>query len=947
MKPIKNMAISLFMGLTLAACSTQDTIGGLGSDYDESDTESGLDFKNLDHQQVRDEYQELIGLVDDAYLKEQIKRRIAGVHMQESDEKITRASSAPQKGYYRDAIDSYIDILEKYPNSPDNAEVLYQLAKAYDVEGQTNNARQMLERLVKRHPYYSNLPEVYFRLGDIYFNNAKYNLAEHAYRETSNTDGGKLLLNSHYMLAWALYKQGIYHKSLNHFSYVLNKLLMAELSGRQLNNIEKPLVQDTLHSMSLALVNLGGANAIEDVDLLEGKPYVWRVYNELAEFYMEKARYDDTAVTYRDFINVYPMDERAANFNQSLIKAYIKGAFPKLVLSEKDNYSDRYGPNSKYYGQHQSLQKNIKGNLKEYYVELAAHYHSQGQAALKKSKKKPQQAHLSEIAQTSLNQAADFYGRFITLFPNDKTVAKLRYKKADAHFENKQYVAAAQDYRAVAYNKAPYGVNRKLANKAAYAGIIALNLHMDVLTAAKADKKELDKWQALSLEGMLKFSKVFHNDHRSIAVLTNAAQAMFALNQYDRAIKVASNLIKKTNKLNKNLKQTAYGILAHSYFQKGQYQNAQNNYLAQRKLVNKDSSDYSQISEQIAASIFKKAEQLKGKQQPQLAIKELLSIKTLAGHSKIRVLAQYDAASMLLAAKEWNKAIKELKQLQKRFIKHELAPEFPRKLAFAYEQKKDWKKASLAYSALSKNDVSPQVRQEAMFIAAGLFEKIGRNKKAIEFFRDYAHKYEKPFDNRMEARFHLASLYEKGGDKTRQLFWLRRVIAGNDNAADTATDRSRWLAAWANGKYGDYFAWEFTRRKLRLPIESSMLKKNQYLGDATARYEMAAAYGILEHVSMSSYKIAELYEHFAKELNAAPVPKGLGAQDLAMYQQIMSEQAEPFASLATTIYQSNVDLSWQGHFNDWIVKSFDAMKRLSPARFDKVEEVARYGDEIR
>ncbi len=79
---------------------------------------------------------------------------------------------------------------------------------------------------------------------------------------------------------------------------------------------------------------------------------------------------------------------------------------------------------------------------------------------------------------------------------------------------------------------------------------------------------------------MLNFSKVFHNDHRSIAVLTNAAQAMFALNQYDRAIVVAGNLIKKTNKLNKNLKQTAYGILAHSYFQKGQYQNAQRNYLA-------------------------------------------------------------------------------------------------------------------------------------------------------------------------------------------------------------------------------------------------------------------------------------------------------------------------------------------------------------------------------
>ncbi len=943
MKTVSHMAISVFVGLTLVACSSQDTIGGLDAYEDNEREEQALDFKNLDHKSVRDEYQEIIELVDDAYLKEQIKRRIAGVHMLEGDDKITRAQAAPKKGYYRDAIDSYIDILEKYPNSPDNAEVLYQLAKAYDIEGQTNNARQMLERLVSRHPYYSNLPEVHFRLGDIYFNNAKYNKAEKAYRETTQAKTSKLLLNSHYMLAWTLYKQGIYHKSLDHFSYVLNDLLMAELSGRKLNNIEKPLIKDTLHSMSLALVNLGGASAIEDIDLLQGKSFVWRVYDELADFYMQKARYDDTAVTYRDFINVYPMDERAATFNQRLINAYVKGAFPKLVLSEKENYSDRYGPDSKYYAAHVGLQKSIQVNLKEYYAQLAAHFHSQGQQALKKSEKNPEQAHLAKIASQSLNQAADFYGRYLTLFPADKAVADLRYKKADAHFENKQYVAAAKDYNLVAYNPGRY----KLVNKAAYAGIIALNLYMDELTAKKVDKEQLDKWQATSLQGMLKFSKVFHNDKRSIAVLTNAAQAMFALNQYDRAIEVATNLIKKTAKLNVNLKKTAYGILGHSYFKKGEYQNAQNNYLAQRKLVKKASSDYVQISEQVAASIFKKAEQLKAQNKPQLAINELLSIKKLAGQSKIRVLAQYDAASMLLAAKDWNKAIKELKQLQKAFTKHELADEFPRKLAFAFEQKKDWKKAAMAYSALSKEDKSPQVRQEAMFIAAGLFEKIGRNKTAIEFFRDYAHKYEKPFDNRMEARFRLASLYEKGGDKTRQLFWLRRVIAGNDTAGSMGTDRSRWLAAWANSKYGDYFAWEFTRRKLRLPIESSMLKKNQYLGDATSRYELAAAYGILEFTSMSSYKIADLYEHFAKELNSAPVPKGLSKQDLALYQQIMTQQAEPFNTLAATIYQSNVDLSWQGHFNDWIVKSFDAMKRLSPARFDKIEEVARYGDEIR
>ncbi len=615
-------------------------------------------------------------------------------------------------------------------------------------------------------------------------------------------------------------------------------------------------------------------------------------------------------------------------------------------MAEKEAYSNRYGPESKYYKRFHDLQKNINKRLNEYYVQLATHYHNQGQVALKGVKSKPKQTHLLELAENSLNKAADFYGRFITLFSHDKAVASLRYKKADAHFENKQFVQAAQDYNTVAYGSNSKG-RYKLANKAAYAGIISYNLFIESLKNQGEDKETLDKWQATSLEGMLKFSKVYHNDTRSIAVLTNAAQAMFTLNQYDRAIKVAGNLIKKNSKLNLNLKKTAYGILAHSYFQKGLYQQAQDHYLAQRKLTKKQSKDFVDISKQIAASVFKKAEGLKAQKLPKKAIKALLSLKKLAPNTNIRVLAQFDAASMLLADKQWPAAINELKQLQKRFRKHELAPEFPRKLAFAYEQKKDWKKAASAYLALSNNDVDLGVRQEALFIAAGLFEKIGNEKKAIEYFRDYAHKYEKPFDNRMEARFHLASLYEKGGDKTRQLFWLRRVIAGNDNAGDNSTQRSQWLAAWANAKYGDYFAWEFNRRKLRLPIEASMLKKNQYLGDATSRYEMAAAYGILEFVSMSSYKIADLYERFGNELNNAPVPKGLGKQDRKMYLEIMSEQADPFVLLSATIYQSNVDLSWQGHFNDWIVKSFDAMKRLSPERFAKEEEIARYGDEIR
>lgn len=939
MNVLPQLALVASASLLLAACTSQGTIGGLEGDSIEAETAS-LDFNNLDHKQVRTEYEELLDLVDDEYLKEQIQRRIAGVRMQEGDK--TAAKGAPRKGYYQQAIAGYIDVLEKYPNSPDNAEVLYQLAKAYEMEGEMNNARQMLERLVRLHPYYPLISEVQFRLGDIYFSKEWYRKAEKAYRETTVQDGGKLLLNAHYMLAWSLYKQGDYKQSLEHLAFVLDELLVAEMSGRALTVTEKHLVKDTLHSMSLALVNLGGAKAIVDVNALENKNYAWRVYDELAGFYLSKDRYDDSAVTYREYILKNPLDLRAADFHSKLISAYVKGAFPKLILSEKENYVEFYGPHSKYLKKFPEQQDSVFENLKTYYVELASHYHAQGQQALKKMKTS-KESYLPELAETSFYRATEFYGRFIQTFPSDKQVAGLLYKKADAHFENKQFDLAAIDY-----DKVGYGFKRnKLANKAAYASIVSYKQHTDQLTAKGAEKVVLDKWHAESVEAMLKFARVFHSDPRAIAVLTSAAQAMFAINQYDRAIEVASSLINENKRLSKNLKKTAFGILAHSYFQKGEYQLAQNNYAAQRKLVAKQSKDYVEITDQLAASIYKKAETIQASGDKQKAITELLSIKKMASKSKFRVQAQYDAVSLMLAEKQWKRAIGELKQLQRAFPKHKLAIEFPRKLAFAYEQNENWKQAASAYTRLFKHDPDAGVKQEALFIAAGLEKKLGNKKKAIEYYRDYAHKYEQPFDNRMEARYNLADLYEQINDKTRHLFWLRRIIDGDKKGGDQRTDRSRYLGAWANAKYGDYFAWEFKRRKLRLPIENSMAKKNQYLQDATTRYEMASSYNILEFVAQSSYKMADLYERFSKELKNAPVPDGLSEQDTALYQQIITEQAGPFAELASSIHQNNINLSWDGYYNEWISKSFDAMKRLDPSRYGKVEEVARYGDEIR
>ena len=47
------------------------------------------------------------------------------------------------------------------------------------------------------------------------------------------------------------------------------------------------------------------------------------------------------------------------------------------------------------------------------------------------------------------------------------------------------------------------------------------------------------------------------------------------------------------------------------------------------------------------------------------------------------------------------------------------------------------------------------------------------------------------------------------------------------------------------------------------------------------------------------------------------------------------------------IHLSNIGQAWEGRFNEWVERSFAAMARLSPARFDKQEILVSYGDGIR
>jgi len=330
--------LSLLAGCTLMSSNT--TIEQLSTDKEQL---TDIPLPRVSHKDVRDEYRSLLEIVEDKELRKQIERRIAGVYMLEGDHMQLLGVDAPKDGYFAPAIRSYKEVIEKYPGDPDNAESMYQLAKAYDLDGKDTQALTTLDTFISQYKTSPRLAEVYFRKGDIHFRHAEYEQAETAYQSViSLGQESAFLNNSYYLLGWSRYKQSNYDGGLQAFSAVLDRLVPEDGKTEHLDKVERSLVDDTMHIMSLSLAYGGGTEKVNElyVHRPQSKKYLWLLYSALGQHYLEKERYEDSASSYRAYVLQDPTSDRAPEMHSEMIRAYIDGDFISQVLPEKERYVD-------------------------------------------------------------------------------------------------------------------------------------------------------------------------------------------------------------------------------------------------------------------------------------------------------------------------------------------------------------------------------------------------------------------------------------------------------------------------------------------------------------------------------------------------------------------------------------------------------------------------------
>jgi TolA-binding protein len=876
-------------------------------------------------------YQEFLKSAPNDPQRPEAMRRLGDLEMDLADVRADKSNTGPPD--YAAAVKSYQNYLQHFPKDPGNDRVLYQLARAEELGGDLEPALKTLDRLVNQYPNTRYRDEAQFRRGELLFTLRDYPKAETAYETVLHGDTqSPYYERSLYMRGWSIYKEGRLDEALGSFFDVLDRKLGGRGDETNLDAIpglsrgDRELLDDTFRVMGLSLENLQGADSIGAYMTSPVRhEYEFRVYQQLAELYLKQERFKDAADTFLAFARRYPVHPQAPVMEARVIEIYQKTGFATLALAAKKEYVARYGAGSKFRQDNPKAWKEraepiVKADL----AELAQHYHSSAQ----KSKKAE-----------DYEEAVHWYRQYLDSFPSDPHAAETSFLLAELLFEDKRFAEAAPEYEKAAYQYPRHA-------KSADAGYAALLSYVE-MEKRMAPGEQLKAMQQAGIDSALRFAHTFPDDSRVGAVLADAADKLYRLHDSERAGAVAQELVALKPPAAPAQRRVAWTVIAHTAFERGDFDHAEQGYKEVLALIGDNDSARKELTERLAASIYKQGEQARDKGDLRAAVTHFDRVAAAAPQSTVVVNAQYDAAAALIGLKDWEGASHALENFRRTYPDNPLQAEVTTKLAAVYTEQGKWALAAAEFERIAAGGRDAQVARGALWQAAELYDKAGAREPAVAVYQRYVKQYPKPLQAAEEARYRLSWFAKQAGDNARELALMKEILQADQGGGSDRTDRTRYLGASAALALAAPAYDEYQKVALVEPLKKQLKAKKARMEEALKAYGVAADYGVADIATQATYRIAEVYHDFGKAMLASQRPKGLSKDELEQYDVLLEEQAYPFEEKAIELHEANARHSADGIYDEWVQKSYAALSELRPVRYAKTERSEVAIDAIR
>ncbi len=821
----------------------------------------------------------------------------------------------------REAIATYQKILETYPDYERNDKVLYQMSRAYDEIGEPDKAMAVMDRLVLEYPHSRLVDEVQFRRGEYFFVRKKYIDAEDAYAAVIGMGAS----SSYYELAlykkgWTLYKQYFYEEALDNFFAMLDhrKAIGFDFDAFEEDDDEHR-ISDTFRVISLSFSNMGDAEVIDDYFAKNGhRSYADKVYESLGEFYFAKLRYEDAASVYKSFIELNPFHEISPFFSMRVIDIYGEAGFPLRVVESKKEFATEYALGSAYWN-HVDVESSadVVGFLKTNLTDLAGHYHALYQSD-----------GLEEEKPANFGEAQRWYRQLLASFPSSEETPGINYQLADLLLENGDFADAALEFERTAYD---YPDHEK-SSAAGYAAVFAYREDLKLATGARQrDVKEL------TVESSLRFADSFGEHEQAPIVLGAAADDLYEMKDFARAIDSAHKLIDRYPASDGALRRSAWAVIAHSSIDTAEYQDAEHAYSMVLGLTELDDEARPAVIENLAAAIYKQGEQANVLEDYQAAADHFLRVKTITPTSSIRSAAEYDAAAALMNLSDWTTASSVLEDFRETHPDHELNKDATKQLAYIYREDGQIARSAGEHERIAAEASDPDLSREALLTAGEMYDEVRAMDDAIRVYEEYVDAWPLPLDLAMQTRTRLSEIYRGQSDFQKYLEELNEIVEQDREAGPARTDRSRFLASKAALVLSERTFEQFKRTRLTQPFEESLALKQRQMDETMGAMEALVSYEVAEVTAAATYYIAEVYLEFSASLLESERPEGMTAAEANAYELVLEDEAYPFEERGIEVHEANFELLASGVYNPWVQKSLDNLADLMPGRYAKRE----------
>lgn len=874
-------------------------------------------------------YRSFLQDADDGPAYREALRRSADVELENAEQIKTPPHADRPRPSPQAAIRLYQEYLAKYPGDANNERILYQLAKAYDLDGQLEKSLATLARLLDQYPRGQYEEEALFRSGEMHFSLRQQAAAEAAFKHIIHDYPHSIYFQrSLYMLGWSLYLQNRFGEAVQTFFSLLDHKLDGDaLAGdalsADLSPADRELLDDSLKAICLALSYEGISDPVAvNFDRHGERPYEALVYRRLGEFYLEKQRYLDAAHTFLDMPRRHPDHSLAPEFQHYAIEAYENGGFVNLFFAAKATFVKNYGLGSPYWLSHDDeVQRRIRRYLAVDIKDLATHFHGLARRG---------------HATADFTEAVAWYREYLRTFTAGNAAAEMNFMLAECLHDARRYMEAVAEYEKSAYDYDSH----KHGNEAGYAALLT---YKEILPQLADNERQ--QWQRKAIASALRFSERFPHDKRTDQVLANITDELYAMHDYPGTIDAAQRLLQRPRQQNDDLRRKAWIVLGHAWFETADYADAQTAYQAALVLLPDDTPQRTKIVANLAASMYKQGEQRRAAGDLKGAIAIFMRIEQTAPAPAIWVAAEYDASAALIELHDWTGAKTILEDFHRRKLgDRKLQHGVSEKLALVYMKTGQKWKAAHEMEALAASPADQAKHRELLWEAAALYRETGADYDAIRLYKRFLDEFPRAFADGIEARHNLSLLYTRLGKTDTARAWRKELIEADRTAGAARTDRSRQLAGEATLALAQPLLQAYQDARLTLPLKTSLKIKKARMKKAIAMYRKALEYQVAEVSTAATYRLAGIYDHFAKALLASDRPPGLSKDELEQYNILLEDQSYSFQDKAIQVYEANVKHIPDGVYDKWIKDSLNALAVLYPVRYAKTEQSEAYFD---